>query len=229
MTDLKDFKPNDTVYVWRENNNFRGWSGPGVVVAISENNRSLWVSLRGYLLKVSKEHLRRATSEESLGVELIKVLSAEMLEGLESGNIRHYRDLEEEATAFARERDQQEEVQVQVRPRRQRLPPVREEVDEDIADLFDSNDGGNDDQRSNMEVDQPQAQPAQPHAQPRRDVFRTSTPKFREAHAVPVFQCGEPTMAYSKIQHDPLRGLRPGRRSRMARGGVKTESVAPGT
>ena len=166
VTDLKDFKPNDTVYVWRENNNFRGWSGPGVVVAISENNRSLWVSLRGYLLKVSKEHLRHATSEESLGVELIKVLSAEMLEGLESGNIRHYRGLEEEATAFARERDQQEEVQVQVRPRGQRLPPVREEVDEDIADLFDSNDGGNDDQQSNMEVDQPQAQPAQPHAQP---------------------------------------------------------------
>ena len=58
MTDLKDFKPNETVYVWRENNNFRGWSGPGVVVAISENNRSLWVSLRGYLLTVSKEHLR---------------------------------------------------------------------------------------------------------------------------------------------------------------------------
>ena len=166
MTDLKDFKPNDTVYVWRENNNFRGWSGPGVVVAISENNRSLWVSLRGYLLKVSKEHLRHATSEESLGVELIKVLSAEMLEGLESGNIRHYRDLEEEATAFARERDQQEEVQVQVRPRGQRLPPVREEVDEDIADLFGGNDGGNDDQQSNMEVDQPQAQPAQPQAQP---------------------------------------------------------------
>ncbi|CAJ1392757.1 unnamed protein product [Effrenium voratum] len=133
MTDLKDFKPNDTVYVWRENNNFRGWSGPGVVVAISENNRSLWVSLRGYLLKVSKEHLRHATSEESLGVELIKVLSAEMSEGLESGNIRHYRDLEEEATAFAREQDQQEEVQ-------------------DIADLFGGNDGGNDDQQSNMEV-----------------------------------------------------------------------------
>ncbi|CAJ1446793.1 unnamed protein product, partial [Effrenium voratum] len=152
MTDLKDFKPNDTVYVWRENNNFRGWSGPGVVVAISENNRSLWVSLRGYLLKVSKEHLRHATSEESLGVELIKVLSAEMSEGLESGNIRHYRDLEEEATAFAREQDQQEEVQVQVRPRGQRLPPVREEVDEDIADLFGGNDGGNDDQQSNMEV-----------------------------------------------------------------------------
>ncbi|CAJ1437918.1 unnamed protein product [Effrenium voratum] len=130
-TDLKDFKPNDTVYVWRENNNFRGWSGPGVVVAISENNRSLWVSLRGYLLKVSKEHLRHATSEESLGVELIKVLSAEMLEGLESGNIRHYRDLEEEATAFAR----------------------------DIADLFGGNDGGNDDQQSNMEVDQPMPYP----------------------------------------------------------------------
>ncbi|CAJ1399663.1 unnamed protein product [Effrenium voratum] len=123
MTDLKDFKPNDTVYVWRENNNFRGWSGPGVVVAISENNRSLWVSLRGYLLKVSKEHLRHATSEESLGVELIKVLSAEMLEGLESGNIRHYRDLE------------------------------------DIADLFGGNDGGNDDQQSNMEVDQPMPYP----------------------------------------------------------------------
>ena len=94
--DTKPMKAGDTVFVWRETPDFRGWSGPGVVIAENANGRSLWVSLRGYLIKASREQVRSATPEEHLGAELIRVVSKEMLEGLESGSIRNYRDIESE-------------------------------------------------------------------------------------------------------------------------------------
>ena len=83
-------------YVWRNVPDCHGWTGPGVVVAASENGRSLWVSKRGYLIKASREQTRAATSEESLGAELVQELSKAMLQDLESGNVSHFRDIEGE-------------------------------------------------------------------------------------------------------------------------------------
>ena len=95
-TDLKKLEPGDVVYVWRNVPDYHGWTGPGVVVAASENGRSLWVSMRGYLIKASREQTRAATSEESLGAELVQELSKAMLQDLESGNVSHFRDIEGE-------------------------------------------------------------------------------------------------------------------------------------
>ena len=95
-TDLKKLEPGDVVYVWRNVPDCHGWTGPGVVVAASENGRSLWVSKRGYLIKASREQTRAATSEESLGAELVQELSKAMLQDLESGNVSHFRDFEGE-------------------------------------------------------------------------------------------------------------------------------------
>ncbi|CAE7655781.1 GIP [Symbiodinium sp. CCMP2592] len=101
--DDKPLKAGETVYVWRETADYVGWTGPGVIVAESDNRRSLWVSLRGYLIKASREQVRSASPEEHLGVELIKAISKEMLEGLESGTIRNYRDIEQEGAPPGRE------------------------------------------------------------------------------------------------------------------------------
>ena len=90
----KPLKAGETVYVWRTTSDYKGWVGPGIVVAESDNQRSLWISVRGYLIKASREQVRRATSEESLGVELIKVLSAELLKDIENGRLKNYRDIE---------------------------------------------------------------------------------------------------------------------------------------
>ena len=95
-TDLKELASGDTVYVWRHTTDYVGWVGPGVVVTQTDNGRSLWISLRGYLIKASREQVRSATSEESLGAELVKVLSSELLEQLEGGQLRNFRDIREE-------------------------------------------------------------------------------------------------------------------------------------
>ena len=95
-SDNKVFKEGDLVYVWRDVPNFKGWSGPGTIVAQHSNGKSLWVSLRGYLVKASREQIRHATSEESLGAELVKNLSQDMLQDLESGKLRNYKDVEGE-------------------------------------------------------------------------------------------------------------------------------------
>ena len=89
-------KPNDRVFVWRSTKDFVGWSGPGVVIQVTDNGRSLWISLRGYLMKASREQTRLATGEESFGVELQRILSRELLDDLESNRIKHYRDVREE-------------------------------------------------------------------------------------------------------------------------------------
>ena len=94
--DMKPLNIGDVVYVWRKTNDFTGWSGPGVLVALSSNGRSAWVSLRGYLVKASREQVRSATSEESLGAELVQELSKAMLEEIESGSLRNFRDIEGE-------------------------------------------------------------------------------------------------------------------------------------
>ena len=94
--DLKEIGNGDVVYLWRHTTDYVGWVGPGVVVCQTENGRSLWVSLRGYLIKASREQVRQATNEEHLGAELVKVMSGELLEQLESGKLRHFRDIRDE-------------------------------------------------------------------------------------------------------------------------------------
>ena len=104
-SDANPTKAGDVVYVWRETSEYRGWSGPGIIVAESPNGRSLWISLRGYLIKAAREQVRQATSEEHLGAELAKVVSQEMLESLESGNLKNFRDVEKEGGPPERLRD----------------------------------------------------------------------------------------------------------------------------
>ncbi|CAE6964999.1 GIP [Symbiodinium sp. CCMP2592] len=94
--DAIQIRAGDRVYVWRTTPEFRGWSGPGVVIQTTENGRSLWISLRGYLLKASREQTRLATTEENFGAELRKILAKGMLEDFEKGSLKHYRDVQDE-------------------------------------------------------------------------------------------------------------------------------------
>ena len=109
--DLKPLSVGEWVFVWRSIPGFTGWSGPGVLLAISPSEKSMWVSLRGHLLKVSREHLRSATAEEHLGAELIKELSAEMLKDIKDGKIRQFHDLTKEPTP-----DQEKELRISTEP-----------------------------------------------------------------------------------------------------------------
>ena len=70
----EDIKPGAVVYVWRANSrsNIRGWVGPGLVININEPGTSVWVSMRGVLVKCSREKVRLATDEEWLGAELMQ-------------------------------------------------------------------------------------------------------------------------------------------------------------
>ena len=91
-----DLRPGALVYVWRDVPYYKGWSGPGTIIAETNQGKSLWISLRGYLVKASREQVRGATAEESLGAELSHVLSAELLQDIETGKIKNYRDVEGE-------------------------------------------------------------------------------------------------------------------------------------
>eukprot|EP00435_Cladocopium_sp_Y103_P059011 s3579_g21.t1 len=101
QADMKQLSVGDWVFVWRSIPGFTGWSGPGVVLAIWPTERSLWISLRGHLLKASREHLRPATSEEHLGAELIRELSSE------TGRARNFHGFTSEPTP---DQDQQLEI-----------------------------------------------------------------------------------------------------------------------
>ena len=58
----EDSNAGDTTMVWRNNNltGRKGWTGPGVVVAVSPTRTSFWISMRGCLLKCSSEQVRKA-------------------------------------------------------------------------------------------------------------------------------------------------------------------------
>ena len=88
----------DTVMVWRHNKTTgkRGWTGPGVIIAISQTKTSFWIHMRGALLKCSGEQVRKATDAEYLGTELVKVLSQELLKSRERSGQRGYVDVEVE-------------------------------------------------------------------------------------------------------------------------------------
>ena len=84
--------------VWRHNKTTgkRGWTGPGVIIAISQTKTSFWIHMRGSLLKCSGEQVRKATDAEYLGTELVKVLSQELLKSRERSGQRGYVDVEVE-------------------------------------------------------------------------------------------------------------------------------------
>ena len=86
------------MYVWR--NNFRyaitRWVGPGLVVAINAQQSSVWVSMRGVVVKCNIERVRPATDEEWLGSEILRVLSADGKANLERWGQRGYVDATKE-------------------------------------------------------------------------------------------------------------------------------------
>lgn len=136
-TDVKPLNVGDWVFVWRDTAKHRGWTGPGVVLAISPNERSLWISLRGQLLKTSREQTRPATSEEHLGAELIKELSSEILQDIQAGRVKHFHDITADGNP-----EEEHEVEITVTP--------LEELDQ---------------AEDTMEIDQPHVVPAEddPH------------------------------------------------------------------
>ena len=78
----------DTTVVWRNNKltGRKGWTGRGVVVAVSPTRTSFWISMRGCRLKCSSEQVRKATDAEWLVAELSKTLATELLKrGQRSG------------------------------------------------------------------------------------------------------------------------------------------------
>ena len=94
----EDINADDTAMVWR-NNNFtgrKGWTAPGVVVAVSPTKTSFWISMRGCLLKCSSEQVRKATDAEWLGAELSKTLATELLKSRQRSGQRGYVDVEAE-------------------------------------------------------------------------------------------------------------------------------------
>ena len=88
----------DTTMVWRNNNltGRKGWTGPGVVVAVSPTKTSFWISMRGCLLKCSSEQVRKATDAEWPGAELSKTLATELLKSRQRSGQRGYVDVEAE-------------------------------------------------------------------------------------------------------------------------------------
>ena len=94
--DALPLKTGDRVFLWRSTSQFKGWAGPALVVQITDNGRSVWASLRGYLLKASREQVRLANHEENLGAELMRVMAKEFFEDLDQGNIKHYKDIQDE-------------------------------------------------------------------------------------------------------------------------------------
>ena len=67
----EDMNAGDTAMVRRNNKltGRRGWTGLGVVVAVSPTRTSFWKSMRGCQLKCSSEQVRNATDAGLLGAE----------------------------------------------------------------------------------------------------------------------------------------------------------------
>ena len=88
----KDIREGDVVYIWRDNVRFniKGWLAPGLAIAINAPQSSVWVSMRGVIVKCNIERVRPATDQEWLGAEIIRVLSAEAKASLERKGQRGY-------------------------------------------------------------------------------------------------------------------------------------------
>ena len=74
----------------------RGWTGPGVVVAVSPTKTSFWISMRACLLKCPSEHVRKATDAQWPGAELSRTRATELLNSRRRSGQRGYVDAEPE-------------------------------------------------------------------------------------------------------------------------------------
>eukprot|EP00435_Cladocopium_sp_Y103_P075941 s33_g70.t1 len=118
--DSKDFDVGELVYMWRNIPGYKGWTGPGTIVAQKDDT---------------------ATSEESLGAELVKHLSAQMLEDLESNKVKFYRDVEDEGGLDGSDGNgvaEDEGYSPSLGPEEAEpspLPPIAEELDVPMAEV----------------------------------------------------------------------------------------------
>ncbi|CAE8626700.1 unnamed protein product [Polarella glacialis] len=70
------FDPGETVFVWRraarrrKHQTVAHWAGPGTVV-VQEGQTAVWVDIAGQLIKAPPEAIRRASSDEKLGADLV--------------------------------------------------------------------------------------------------------------------------------------------------------------
>ena len=97
------------VYVWRRVGPGR-YVGPGVVVIASAGG--CWVNMRGGLWRCANEQLRKATNEESLGVELVNRYMGHMKDSLRNRRgQRSYVDVIVEGTPRLDEAHGEEEVE----------------------------------------------------------------------------------------------------------------------
>ena len=62
------FADGDLIFVWRQASVGRGhWRGPGLIVLATVGGA--WVNMRGSLWRVSNEQMRKATNEETQGID----------------------------------------------------------------------------------------------------------------------------------------------------------------
>ena len=64
----------------------------------SATGTTCWISIRGMLLKCSKEQVRKASNEEFIGTELVKQIIGETRQALESKSQRGFKDVTGEET-----------------------------------------------------------------------------------------------------------------------------------
>ena len=103
----RDFIVGDCVYVWRRhrkvqrrNEKFQVslfWQGPGTVIG-TEGRSSVWINLRGHLLKCSPELVRHASGEERLAFDNIAGTTLD-----ESSDARLMERLKTDPTSVAHE------------------------------------------------------------------------------------------------------------------------------
>ena len=156
----EDIKAGDTTMVWRNNKltGRKGWTGPGVVVAVSPTKTSFWISMRGCLLKCSSEQVRKATDAEWLGAELSKTLGTELLKSRQRSGQRGYVDVETEGQPTeeppADTRPDVNQILGAVVPAPSALAPVPEEDDLMDTTMPEAAESG------------PETRPRQPESEP---------------------------------------------------------------
>ena len=108
---VENFTEGDMVYVWRQGRVGAGrYVGPGVVVIASAGGA--WVNMRGGLWRCANEQLRKATNEESLGVELVNRYLGHMKDSLRNRRgQRSYVDVIVEGTPRLDEAHGEEELE----------------------------------------------------------------------------------------------------------------------
>ena len=157
----------------RRNNNLtgrKGWTGPGVVVAVSPTRTSFWISMRGCLLKCSSEQERKATDAEWLGAELSKTLAKELLKSRQRSGQRGYVDVETEGQPTeeppADTRPDVNQILGAVIPAPSVLAPIPEEsdsMDTTIPEIAESGPGI----RPRQPESEPGSEPADRNVRPR--------------------------------------------------------------